>query len=172
MLAELLEACMSFLFLGTMERHHTKGDVNAMLAIGQKAPSFNAESTQGPIQLSDHLGQQPIVLIFYPKNETPICTKQLCAVRDSKAQYAKFNALVLGVNPGTLANHKQFAEKFQYDFPLISDQGDMVRHLYDVGKVFLLGQQRCVIVINKDGTIVYAKKGNRSTGEILSALDQ
>ncbi|NHN31266.1 peroxiredoxin [Paenibacillus agricola] len=141
-----------------------------MLAIGQNAPSFNAESTQGAIQLSDHLGKQPIVLIFYPKNETPICTKQLCAVRDSKTLYAKFNALVLGVNPGSLADHKQFSQKFQYDFPLISDQGDLIRHLYDVGKIFLLGQQRCVIVISKDGTIVYARKGNRPTDEILSAL--
>jgi peroxiredoxin Q/BCP len=143
-----------------------------MLSIGQKAPSFNAESTQGPIHLSDHLGKQPIVLIFYPKNETPICTKQLCAVRDSKARYAEHNALVLGVNPGTLADHKHFSKKFLYDFPLISDQGDQIRHLYDVGKVFLLGQQRCVFVIAKDGTVVYAKKGNRPTEELLSALKQ
>ncbi|SFL26984.1 peroxiredoxin Q/BCP [Paenibacillus sp. 1_12] len=143
-----------------------------MLAIGQKAPSFNAESTQGPMHLSDYFGKQPVVLIFYPKDETPICTKQLCAVRDSKAEYAKYNALVLGVNPGSLADHKQFSQKFLYDFPLISDQGDLIRHLYDVGKVFLLGQQRCVFVIDKNGTIVYAKKGNRPTKEILEALEQ
>jgi peroxiredoxin Q/BCP len=141
-----------------------------MLSIGQKAPSFNAESTKGSIQLSDHLGKKPIVLIFYPKNETPICTKQLCAVRDSQAQYAKFNTLVLGVNPGTLASHNLFSEKFHYDFPLISDQGEQIRHLYDVGKLFLLGQQRCVVVIDKGGTIVYAQKGNRPTEEILNVL--
>ncbi|MEK3909737.1 peroxiredoxin [Paenibacillus sp. FSL H7-0331] len=141
-----------------------------MLAIGQQAPSFNAESTQGPLHLSDYFGKQPVVLIFYPKDETPICTKQLCAVRDSKTEYAVYNALVVGVNPGSLAEHKQFSQKFRYDFPLISDQGDQVRHLYDVGKMFLLGQQRCVFVIDKDGIIVYAKKGNRPTAEILNAL--
>jgi peroxiredoxin Q/BCP len=143
-----------------------------MLSIRQKAPSFKAESTQGSIHLSDYLGKQPIVLIFYPKDETPICTKQLCAVRDSKTQYAEYNALVLGVNPGSVADHVQFSKKFLFDFPLLSDQGEQIRHLYDVGKLFILGQQRCVFVIGTDGMIIYAKKGNRPTEEILEALKQ
>ncbi|GAA4862761.1 peroxiredoxin [Paenibacillus vulneris] len=141
-----------------------------MLAIGQPAPAFEAESTLGPVRLNDSLGQQPIVLIFYPKDETPICTKQLCAVRDSKSQYARFNALVLGINPGTMEEHQRFSQKYAYDFPLVSDKDERIRELYDVGKVFLLGQQRIVYVINREGKIVYAKKGNRPTKEILAAL--
>ncbi|WP_282936732.1 peroxiredoxin [Paenibacillus sp. RC67] len=141
-----------------------------MLSLGQPAPSFEANSTLGPVRLSESLGKRPIVLIFYPKDETPICTKQLCAARDSKSQYAKFNALVLGVNPGTLEEHHQFSKKYAYDFPLISDQDERIRELYDVGKVLFLGQQRMVYVIDQQGTIVYAKKGNRSTKEILAAL--
>ncbi|WP_028547878.1 peroxiredoxin [Paenibacillus sp. UNC451MF] len=141
-----------------------------MLSIGLPAPAFEAESTLGPVRLSDSLGKQPIVLIFYPKDETPICTKQLCAVRDSKSQYAQFNALVLGINPGTVAEHQRFSQKFAYDFPLISDQDERIKDLYDVGNFLFLGQQRIVYVINQAGTIVYAKKGNRPTKEILAAL--
>jgi peroxiredoxin Q/BCP len=144
-----------------------------MLAIGAKAPLFEADSTMGKIRLADAVGKRPVVLIFYPKDETPICTKQLCSVRDSKEQYAQYDALVVGVNPGTLEEHRKFADKFQYDFPLISDRGEAIRQLYDVGLQLLpfLGQQRIVFVIGKDGRIAYARKGNRPTKEILAALE-
>jgi thioredoxin-dependent peroxiredoxin len=143
-----------------------------LLPLGAAAPSFEAESTTGTINLGDYIGKQPIVLIFYPKDETPICTKQLCAVRDSKAQYEKLNALVLGINPGSLEEHQKFSSKFLYDFPLVTDHGEAIRRKYDVGKQFLsfLGQQRIVFVISISGKIVYARKGNRPTHEILRAL--
>lgn len=145
-----------------------------MLQPGAKAPLFEAESTKGTIRMADIIGKQPIVLIFYPKDETPICTKQLCAVRDSKAQYAKYNALVVGVNPGSLEEHEQFSTKFMYDFPLISDKNEAILQKYDVGyQLFkFLGQQRIVFVIGRDGNIAYARKGNRPTAEILAALEQ
>ncbi|WP_025851635.1 peroxiredoxin [Paenibacillus ehimensis] len=145
-----------------------------MLAIGTKAPAFTAESTQGTIRLADHLGKRPIVLIFYPKDNTPICTKQLCAVRDSKAQYADYDALVLGVNPGSLEEHRHFSQKFGYDFPLVTDTGDAIRRQYDVGQTLfgLLGQQRVVYVIGRDGTVRYAARGNRPTAEMVSVLSR
>jgi peroxiredoxin Q/BCP len=142
-----------------------------MLDIGIKAPAFTAESTQGTIRLSDELGKRPIVLIFYPKDETPICTKQLCAVRDSQALYAEYDALVLGVNPGTLNDHKQFAAKHRFDFPLVTDADQSIRKQYDVGKQLgLFGQARIVYAVGKNGRILYARKGNRPTEEILEAL--
>ncbi|MDQ1909798.1 peroxiredoxin [Paenibacillus sp. GD4] len=144
-----------------------------MLSVGQAAPAFTAHSTKGQILLQEYLGKQPIVLIFYPKDETPICTKQLCAVRDSAALYADYNALVLGINPGTLEEHQAFAKKFLYDFPLVVDRDQAIRQLYDVGKILgLFGQQRVVYVIGKDGRILYAEKGNRPTGEILAVLER
>jgi thioredoxin-dependent peroxiredoxin len=73
-----------------------------MLKVGQPSPVFEADSTQGVIRLADYLGKQPIVLIFYPRNGTLACTKQLC-------EDSKHNTLVLGVNPGTLEEHQQFA---------------------------------------------------------------
>ncbi|TBL81292.1 peroxiredoxin [Paenibacillus thalictri] len=143
-----------------------------MLEIGSHAPDFTAESTQGEVRLADHLGKRPIVLIFYPKDETPICTKQLCAVRDSKTRYAEFDALVLGVNPGSIDEHRRFAAKHRYDFPLISDHDQAIRQKYGVGELLfgLLGQQRIVFVIGKDGKIAYARKGNRPTDEIVAVL--
>lgn len=145
-----------------------------MLQPGAKAPLFEAESTKGTVRLADYIGKQPVVLIFYPKDETPICTKQLCAVRDSKEQYAKYNALVVGVNTGSVEEHRQFAGKFMYDFPLISDRDDAIVQQYDVGyQLFkFLGRQRIVFVIGRDGNIAFARKGNRPTEEILAALEQ
>lgn len=144
-----------------------------MLAVGTTAPAFCAESTAGPIDLADYLGKQPIVLIFYPKDETPVCTKQLCAVRDSKKQYERHGAAVLGVNPGSLEEHRRFAAKNNYDFPLVTDTNEAIRKQYDVGKILgLFGQQRIVYVIGRNGKIAYAEKGNRPTDEVLQAIQQ
>lgn len=145
-----------------------------MLEVGEKAPLFEADSTKGRIRLQDYIGKQPIVLIFYPKDETPLCTKQLCAVRDSKKQYEAADALVLGVNPGTMEEHKRFAMKNNYDFPLVSDTEAQIKDSYGLTRGFFafIGQmqQRVVFVIGKSGSIVYARKGNRPTEEILAAV--
>ncbi|MEI7026830.1 peroxiredoxin [Paenibacillus sp. y28] len=142
-----------------------------MLTKGSKAPAFSAPSTLGTVHLQESLGKKRIVLIFYPKDNTPVCTKQLCAARDSRKQYESAGAEVYGVNPGSLEDHQAFADKHGYDFPLISDTDGRIRQLYDVGKIFgLFGQQRLVYAIEKDGTIVFAQKGNPSTSDILAAF--
>jgi peroxiredoxin Q/BCP len=73
-----------------------------------------------------------------------------------------------------LDEHRRFAAKFKYDFPLVSDSDETIRRLYDVGELFfgLLGQQRIVYVIDRKGRIIYARKGNRPTEEILAALKE
>jgi len=142
-----------------------------MLSVGTQAPLFEADSTAGTIKLSHYIGQQPIVLIFYPMDETPGCTKQLCAVRDSRSLYARYDALVMGVNPASLEHHRKFAEKQGYDFPLVVDSGGEIRKAYDVGKMLgLIAQQRVVFVIGRDGKIAFAQKGNRPTEEIIGVL--
>jgi peroxiredoxin Q/BCP len=144
-----------------------------VLSVGQPAPLFEADSTMGPVRLRDYIGKQPVVLIFYPMDDTPGCTAQLCAVRDSKPLYAKYDAAVFGVNPGGLDSHHEFARKNRYDFPIISDPDQAIRKAYDVGKILgLFLQQRIVYVIGRDGRIAYARKGNRPTEEILHALEQ
>ncbi|GFN30228.1 peroxiredoxin [Paenibacillus xylaniclasticus] len=142
-----------------------------MLQVGTPAPLFEADSTQGRISLGDYVGKQPIVLIFYPMDETPGCTKQLCAVRDSRSLYAQYDALVMGVNPASLDHHRKFAERQGYDFPLIVDRGGEIRKSFGVGKMLgLIAQQRVVFIIDLDGKIAFAQKGNRPTEEIISVL--
>ena len=142
-----------------------------MLKPGTKAPLFTGESTQGPIRLEDYIGSRPIVLIFYPMDETPGCTKQLCAVRDSKDLYAGHNALVMGINSGSLEHHRKFSDKHDYDFPLVVDEDGSIRKAYDVGKILGFAmQQRIVYVIDQSGSIVFAEKGLRPTEEIIGVL--
>ncbi len=142
-----------------------------MLPVGTKASLFTAESTKGTVRLHDYIGKRPVVLIFYPMDDTPTCTKQLCAVRDALPDYAKYGAVVLGVNPGTAERHAKFAEKYGYDFPLVSDVDGTIRRMYGVKKMFgLFAQQRIVYIIDRAGRIAYARKGNRPTEELLSTL--
>jgi peroxiredoxin Q/BCP len=142
-----------------------------MLKPGSPAPDFTAESTEGTVRLSEYLGQKNIVLIFYPGDDTPICTKQLCAVQESYAAFEQENTVVFGINPADLQKHQAFAGKFGYRFPLIVDADESIRKRYDVGKIFgLLFQQRIVYIIGKDKTIVYAKKGNPPVSELLQVI--
>lgn len=145
-----------------------------MLSVGQAAPIFIAESTEGIIALNEYIGKQPVVLIFYPMDETPGCTKQLCDVRDASEQYKELDALVLGINPAPLGKHRKFAENHQFDFPLISDEGNRINDMYGVGKMLLglLPQKRTVYVIGKNGNIVLARRGHPSTEDILNAVKE
>lgn len=142
-----------------------------MLRPGTPAPVFQAESTAGRIDLNDYLGQKQIVLIFYPGDDTPVCTKQLCAVQDNYADFEQAQTVVFGVNPADEAKHQAFAGKFGYQFPLIVDADESIRKAYDVGKILgLFFQQRIVYIIGKDGRIRYAKKGNPPVSELLKVI--
>ncbi|WP_199622093.1 peroxiredoxin [Paenibacillus alkalitolerans] len=142
-----------------------------MVKVGDQAPAFEADSTKGIIRLQDHLGKRPIILIFYPMDNTPGCTKQLCAVTDSKSDYEQLDALVLGVNAANVNEHGRFASKFGYGFPLVADEGGRIRKLYGIGKVLgFLVQQRTVVAIDKEGRVAAVIKGNPPTEQILSVL--
>lgn len=142
-----------------------------MLKVGADAPVFAATSTKGPVDLKDYLGRQNIVLIFYPGDDTPVCTKQLCAVQDHYASIEQADTVVFGVNPGELGKKHAFAERFGYRFPLIVDADESIRSAYGVGKILgLFFQQRIVYIIGKDRKIMYAKKGNPPVSELLSVI--
>ncbi|USG63923.1 redoxin domain-containing protein [Brevibacillus ruminantium] len=142
-----------------------------MLTVGTKAPVFTAESTKGPFAIQDVLGSKCVILIFYPGDDTPICTKQLCAIRDGYSELEANDAVVLGVNPAGLSSHQAFSGKFGYDFPLVVDRDESIRKAYDVGKILgFFAQQRIVYIIGKDGKIIYAKKGNPPVADLLQVL--
>jgi len=144
-----------------------------MLQVGEKAPLFQAESTKGTVRLQDYLGKQYVMLVFYPGDDTPICTKQLCAVQDSYTFYEALDTVVFGINPAEIRSHENFARKFHYEFPLLYDQEETIRQLYDVKKILgFFAQQRIVYIIDKTGTIFFAKKGNPSTQELLTVIKE
>lgn len=147
-------------------------DPGEILAIGDKAQDFTANDQDGKvIKLGDYLGNKSVVMIFYPGDETPGCTSQLCAARDAFDLYAKADAVVLGVNPAGEESHKKFAEKQKYQFSLLADtDGSIIRNYGARGLAGVVN--RTVYVIGKDGTIVFAERGMPATKTILAAIEK
>ena len=120
--------------------------------VGSSAPDFRLPSTQGEIQLSDRLRKRAVLLVFYPGDDTPVCTRQLCDYRDHLADFNGLGVDVLALNPQPLASHERFAKKHGLSFPLLSDEGGRVCKSY--GAVGLLGMtKRALVLIGKDGRV-------------------
>jgi peroxiredoxin Q/BCP len=108
------------------------------------------------------------VLILYPGDATPVCTQQLCAIRDEYAQFREANAVVFGINSGGANSHQQFAQKHQFSFPLLIDKGNIVTKRY--GAKGLLAAKRTVYVVGLDGTIIFGQRGKPDNATILKAI--
>ncbi len=150
------------------------------IKVGDQAPDFQTINDQGQaVSLKDLRGKR-VVLYFYPKDDTPGCTKQACYFRDLSAEFAAKDAVILGVSPDSVASHVKFREKFGLPFPLLADPGAQVAQRYGVwkersmyGKKFM-GIERTTFVIGKDGTIrkVFPKvKVEGHADAVLAALD-
>ncbi len=106
--------------------------------------------------LSDHRGKT-VVLLFYPGDDTPVCTKQLCSVRDNWSAYQATGAEVVGISTDSVESHDKFADKYDLPLRLLSDTDRKVSEMYDM-KSWLPGRSaRGVVVIDKDGKVAYKK---------------
>jgi peroxiredoxin Q/BCP len=130
-----------------------------MLKEGQKAPSFRLSSGDGgSVALEDYRGT-PVVVYFYPKDDTPGCTREACAFRDSQAQIRKTGAIVLGVSPDSVASHQKFRDKYKLSFPLLSDPDKGVAKKFGAyGEKTLYGKKvvgmiRSTFIIDGDGIV-------------------
>lgn len=124
------------------------------LQVGDRAPDFSATTYDGnTIRLADYLGKRALVLFFYPKNGTAICTKEACAFRDSYEQFVDANTDVLGVSSDSPESHDQFARQHHLPFPLISDPDDALRRQFGVPKTLGLIPGRVTYVIDPAGII-------------------
>lgn len=130
-----------------------------MLSPGDPAPEFVLPSEEGtPVRLSDFRGKR-IVLYFYPKDDTPGCTRQACDLRDHLGVLKDLGAVVLGVSPDSVASHARFREKYGLNFPLLSDEDHRVAELYGVWKEKNLygkktwGIERSTFLIDEHGRI-------------------
>jgi peroxiredoxin Q/BCP len=124
------------------------------VSVGSKAPDFTLPSQSGEIvNLRDFLGQKPVVLFFYPKDDTPGCTKQACAFRDDYEEFGKLDAEVIGVSSDSVDSHRRFVSKHDLPFTLLSDEGGNVRKLYGVQSSFGLFPGRVTYVIDEEGVV-------------------
>lgn len=127
------------------------------MKIGEKAPNFVLKDLHGDNwNLSDQLGKI-VVLLFYPGDNTPVCTAQLCSVRDNWSEYQATGAEVVGISMDSVSSHKGFADKYSLTLKLLADEKGEVVEKYDV-KSWLPGRSaRAVVVIDKEGIIRYYK---------------
>lgn len=152
-----------------------------MLALGEKAPDFTLLNQDGAeIRLSDYYGKK-VILYFYPKDNTPGCTRQACAFAQNYAQFAALNTVVIGISKDSVASHQKFAEKNGLPFILLSDPERLAIEAYDVwkekkqyGKVSM-GVVRTTYVIDEHGCIekIMPKvKPDTNAAEILAYLSE
>ena len=140
----------------------------ALLKVGDPAPPFSlTDENDRPVSLQSLKGK-PVVLVFYPGDDTAICTKQLCEIRDDWAAFKRLGAAVYGVNGQGASAHGKFAAKYKFPFPLLVDKGWEMSKQYRAGWGVI---RRTVYVIGPDRRIVYAQRGKPSTAEILSAIE-
>ena len=127
------------------------------LSVGSPAPDFNLPDADGvDWSLSDHRGQT-VVLLFYPRDNTLVCTKQLCSVRDHWSEYRATGAEIVGISTDSVESHKNFSGQKKFPFKLLSDEHREVTQLYGA-KSWLPGRAaRAVVVIDKDGKIAHRK---------------
>jgi peroxiredoxin Q/BCP len=119
--------------------------------VGEQAPDFELPGTAGPFKLSEHRGER-VVLLFYPGDNTMVCTKQFCSYRDRADDFAALDATVVGISSQDLASHEGFAAKYSLNVPLLADVDKQVARKYDAFSQ-RLGVKRAVIVIDEDGIV-------------------
>jgi peroxiredoxin Q/BCP len=146
---------------------------------GKPAPDFELTSDTGErVKLSDFRGK-PVVLYFYPKDDTPGCTTQACGIRDEYGEFEKRGAVVLGVSPDTEESHVKFREKYELPFTLLADPEHEVAEQYGVwgerkfaGKTYL-GINRSTFVIDAEGNVSKSMRGvkpDTHAEKVLAAL--
>jgi len=122
--------------------------------VGDKAPDFKLPSQMGDnVTLSEFFGKKNVVLYFYPKDETPGCTREACTFRDSYEELTNLGAEVLGVSGQSVESHKSFATHYGLPFILLSDVGNKVRELYGVPSTMGLIPGRVTYIIDKQGVV-------------------
>jgi len=125
------------------------------LSVGVPAPDFTLPDGEGrEWRLSEQRGRV-VVLLFYPGDETPVCTRQMCSVRDHWAEYAQTGAAVVGISTNSVESHRQFAEHHNLPLRLLADTGGLVRELYGARSLLPGRTARAVFIIDAAGVLRY-----------------
>jgi thioredoxin-dependent peroxiredoxin len=121
--------------------------------VGEQAPDFELPGTEGAFKLSEHRGER-VVLLFYPGDNTMVCTKQFCSYRDRGGDFAALNATVVGISSQDLDSHEQFVAKHNLNVPLLADVDKQVAKAYSAHSS-RLGTKRAVVIIDEQGVVAY-----------------
>jgi peroxiredoxin Q/BCP len=138
------------------------------LPVGSAAPEFSLLDDSGRAVTLSALRGRSVALVFYPGDDTPGCTKQLCEFRDSWEAVRARGIEVFGVNPQSARSHARFREKYGFPFPLLVDQGRKVAALYHAGGPIV---RRTVYSIGPDGVIRLARRGMPKPAELVAAVE-
>ena len=143
------------------------------LKAGDKIPSFFAKDTNGNDFNSQALiGKKPLVIYFYPKDNTPGCTTQACSFRDQYEDFKDLGAEVIGISSDSIASHQKFTSQFKLPFILLSDSDKKIRTLFEVpSNLFGLLPGRVTYVADKTGTIIMVLNSMKAKDHIPKALE-
>ena len=142
--------------------------------VGDLAPDFRLPSTQGEISLSQRCKRRSVLLVFYPGDETPVCTKQLCDYQDHLGVFEDLGVDVLAINPQSLESHEKFAANHDLSFPLLCDPDKQVCRSY--GALGLLGMaKRALVLVGTDQRVRYSRVDlpifHRSAAELEEVIE-
>ena len=142
-------------------------------AVGEQAPDFTLEGTSGPFTLSKHRGEK-VVLLFYPGDDTPVCTKQFCSYRDNAEAFGALGATAVGISGKGVESKQAFADKHGLTVPLLADPDHAVSKAYDCWSK-LRGTRRAVVIVDERGVVRHRHDHTlgldfQTVGEIAEAL--
>ena len=143
---------------------------------GDAAPDFELEGTQGNFRLSEQRGKR-VVILFYPGDNTPVCTKQFCSYRDNSAGMDSLDAVVVGVSPQGLESHNGFVEKHSLNVPLLADTEKVAAGLFGMTGMLPPGTKRGVVIVDGEGNVAYRHDHRlgldfQTVDELKAALDK
>ena len=166
--------------MATVLNDHSPTNGGTLVEEGSPAPDFTLTSDSGEQVSLESLRGKPVVLYFYPKDDTPGCTAQACGIRDAWGEFQRSGAVVLGVSPDSPESHVKFREKYSLPFTLLADEEHSVAEAYDTwvekeyaGKKYM-GVERSTFVIDADGNvakIMRRVKPAEHADDVLAALN-
>lgn len=125
------------------------------ISVGDKVPTFSLLDQKGiNVSIDENIGI-PMVIYFYPKDDTPGCTKEACKFRDEFEKFTDLGTLVIGISADSVESHKEFVDKYNLPFTLLADTENTVRNMFGVPKNLFLIPGRVTYVINKEGVVTY-----------------
>lgn len=123
-------------------------------AVGEQAPEFELEGTNGTFRLSEHRGEK-VLLLFYPGDDTPVCTRQFCSYRDNAESFAALGVTAVGISTKGVDSKREFAEQHDLNVPLLADRGAKVAKAYDAYSGLARSVKRAVIIVDEEGRVAH-----------------